>query len=291
MYYEGPIYRPPSEADSLLVQATVGCPHNRCTFCMIYKDGPRFRIRKIADIKKDILEGWEIYGNTVRSLFFPAGNTIIMKTADLCEICRFSREVFPELERITVYGSSQYIHKKGLQNLKQLAEAGLSRIHMGLESGDDEVLRRICKGTHSSEQIEAGKWVMEAGIELSLYVILGIGGAELSRSHALKTAEVLNRIEPDFIRLRTLVPKINTPLLEEMKAGKFNVLGPYDILRETALLIENLSARSRLASDHYSNYLNLYGNLPDDRPRLLQLIESALRQPESVFRPFFIGDV
>jgi len=102
---------------------------------------------------------------------------------------------------------------------------------------------------------------------------------------------VLNRIEPDFIRLRTLVPKINTPLLEEMKAGKFNVLGPYDILRETALLIENLSARSRLASDHYSNYLNLYGNLPDDRPRLLQMIETALKQPESVFRPFFIGDV
>ncbi|OQY57362.1 MAG: hypothetical protein B6245_17130 [Desulfobacteraceae bacterium 4572_88] len=137
MHYEGPIYRPPSEAHSLLIQATVGCPHNRCTFCMTYKNGPRFRIRKPDEIKADILEAREDHGEGVRTLFFPAGNTIAMKTDDLCEICQFSRKIFPNLERITVYGSSQFIHKKGPDDLRRLADAGLSRIHVGLESGDD----------------------------------------------------------------------------------------------------------------------------------------------------------
>ena len=207
MKYEGPIYRPPSEADSVLIQATVGCPHNKCTFCMVYKDGIRFKIRKVSEIKEDILEARDIYGKSVRKIFFPAGNTIAMKTDDLCEICSFAKNTFPELERITVYGSSQYIHQKGIKKLKRLTKAGLSRIHVGLESGDDEILKLIKKGTNSSQQVEAGKWVMEAGIELSLYVILGIGGKERTRSHALETARVLNDISPDFIRLRTFVPK------------------------------------------------------------------------------------
>lgn len=290
MRYEGPIYRPPSEADSLLVQATVGCPHNRCTFCMIYKNGPRFKIRSVQEIKEDITTARRDYGENVRTLFFPAGNTIAMKTDDLCEICRFSREVFPHLQRVTVYGSSQYIYQKGLEDLKRLAEAGLSRIHVGLESGDDEILKRIRKGTSSREQIEAGKWVMAAGMELSLYVILGIGGRERTESHARETAEVLNRIEPDFIRLRTFVPKINTPLLENIRAGSFQMLGPHEVLQETALFIRNLNASAYLASDHYTNYINIEGRLPEEKTRLLDEIASALKQKESSFRSFFVGD-
>lgn len=290
MRYEGPIYRPPSEADSLLVQATVGCPHNRCTFCMIYKNGPRFKIRSVQEIKEDITTARRDYGENVRTLFFPAGNTIAMKTDDLCEICRFSREVFPHLQRVTVYGSSQYIYQKGLEDLKRLAEAGLSRIHVGLESGDDEILKRIRKGTSSREQIEAGKWVMAAGMELSLYVILGIGGRERTESHARETAEVLNRIEPDFIRLRTFVPKINTPLLENIRAGSFQMLGPHEVLQETALFIRNLNASAYLASDHYTNYINIEGRLPEEKTRLLDEIASALKRKESSFRSFFVGD-
>lgn len=290
MRYEGPIYRPPSEADSLLVQATVGCPHNRCTFCMIYKNGPRFKIRSVREIKEDITTACRDYGENVRTLFFPAGNTIAMKTDDLCEICRFSREVFPHLQRVTVYGSSQYIYQKGLEDLKRLAEAGLSRIHVGLESGDDEILKRIRKGTSSREQIEAGKWVMAAGMELSLYVILGIGGRERTESHARETAEVLNRIEPDFIRLRTFVPKINTPLLENIRAGSFQMLGPHEVLQETALFIRNLNASAYLASDHYTNYINIEGRLPEEKTRLLDEIASALKRKESSFRSFFVGD-
>jgi radical SAM superfamily enzyme YgiQ (UPF0313 family) len=289
MRYDGPIYRPPSEADSLLIQATAGCPHNKCTFCMVYKNGPRYKVRDVKDIKADILKARDIYGYHVRTLFLPAGNTIAMKTDDLCEILIFAKETFSTLERITVYGSSQYLHKKGLQQLKRLADAGLSRIHVGLESGDDIVLKRIKKGTSSKEQIEAGRWVMDAGMELSVYVILGIGGKERTDSHARETANVLNEIVPDFIRLRTFVPKINTLLLREVQNGSFQMLSPHEILQETALLIKELYASSYLTSDHYTNYINLEGKLPEEKKRLLDKINISLRQDESSFRSVFIG--
>ena len=289
MRYEGQIYRPPSEAHSLLIQATIGCPHNKCTFCMIYKDRPGYRVRPVEEIKEDLLKAREVYGNRVRTLFFPDGNTIAMKTDDLCEICRYSKSVFPELERITVYGSSQYIFKKGQEGLKRLAEAGLSRIHVGLESGDDTTLKRIKKGTNSREHIETGNWVKDAGIELSMYVILGIGGQERSLDHAKETAAVLNQIEPDFIRLRTYLPKLNTPLLDEVRNGTFQMLGPHDILKETATLLEEITASSYLTSDHYTNYVNLDGRLPEEKTRFLELIQVALKRDESEFRPIYVG--
>ncbi|MBW2072880.1 MAG: radical SAM protein [Deltaproteobacteria bacterium] len=289
MRYVGPIYRPPSEADSLLIQATIGCPHNKCTFCMVYKKGPPYRVRPVEEIKHDLDEARRIYGAAVRSVFFPAGNTIAMPTSELAEICRYTRRLFPELKRITVYGSSQYIYRKGLRALKQLKEAGLSRLHVGLESGDDQVLRKIKKGTTAAEQIQAGLWVREAGIELSEYVILGIGGKEATESHAQETARVLNLISPDHIRLRTFVPKINTLLLHQIRKGRFQMLSPHEVLHETKNLLTRLSCRSRLYSDHYTNYLNLQGVLPDDKPRLLQEIERALVRSEATFRPFFVG--
>ncbi|MBW2016550.1 MAG: radical SAM protein [Deltaproteobacteria bacterium] len=289
MRYEGPIYRPPSEADSLLIQATVGCPHNKCTFCMIYKKGPPFRIRPVEDICEDLREAREIYGEQVRTLFFPAGNTIAMPSRDLARICRFARKQFPFLERITVYGSSRYIAMKGPGELEMLREAGLTRIHVGLESGDDEVLRRVKKGTDRAEQILAGRRVKEAGMELSEYVILGLGGVERTREHAKATAEALNAIGPDFVRLRTLVPKINTLLLHQIRKGRFRLLSPHQVLEETRDLLERLSCRCRLTSDHYTNYINLDGEIPRDRERLLAEIDRALAWSEDQFRPFFIG--
>jgi len=289
MRYEGQIYRPPSEARSLLIQATIGCPHNKCTFCKIYKKRPGFRVRKLEDIKEDILKAREVYGDKVQTLFFPDGNTIAMKTDDLCVICRFSKEVFPELERITVYGSSQYIYKKGKEGLKRLADAGLSRIHVGLETGDDIILKRIKKGTNSRQQIEAGTWVKDSGIDLSMYVILGIGGKDRSQAHAKETAAVLNPIAPDFIRLRTFLPKIDTPLLGDIQNGSFNMLGPHDVLDETESLLRGISTNSYLTSDHYTNYVNLEGRLPEEKPRLLELIRMARSRDESEFRPVYIG--
>lgn len=289
MRYEGPIYRPPSEADSLLIQATVGCPHNKCTFCMVYKKGPAYRVRPVPEIFEDMEEARHACGSAVRSLFFPAGNTIAMPTEELAAICRFAMETFPGLERITVYGSSQYIARKGTESLKGLREAGLTRIHVGLESGDDEILRRVKKGTTAAEQIQAGRMVREAGIEASEYVILGLGGAERTEAHALATAEAINAIEPDFVRLRTLVPKINTLLLHEIRKGRFRLLSPCQVLTETRLFLENITCRTRLTSDHYTNYLNLSGRLPGDKGRLLAEIDRALCRDESEYRPFFVG--
>lgn len=290
MRYEGPIYRPPSEADSLLIQATVGCPHNKCTFCTIYKEGIRFKIRPVKDIMEDIDSASKIYGQNVKTLFFPAGNTIAMKTDDLAKICIYARKIFPDLERITVYGSSQYIHIKGPSGLKQLADAGLNRIHVGLESGDDDVLRHVKKGVDAKRQIEAGQWVVAAGLELSLYVVLGLGGVVLTHEHADASANALNQINPDFIRLRTFVPKINTPMLDEVESGKFKMLGPYGILDETERLVQQLNVTSYLASDHYTNYINVCGKLPESQKQIIKEIRAARRLPESHFRPFFIGE-
>ncbi len=289
MRYEGPIYRPPSEADSLLIQATVGCPHNKCSFCMVYKKGPPFRVRQASEICEDIDEAFEHYGPNVRAIFFPAGNTIAMPTKDLAAICRYSKRKFPKLERITVYGSSPYIVQKGLAAMKLLREASLARIHVGLESGDDTVLESVKKGTTAGEQIMAGQIVKQAEIQLSEYIILGLGGSNLSAAHAVNTAEAINAIGPDFVRLRTLVPKINTLLLHQMNKGRFQLLSPHQVLREARMLIENISTRTVLTSDHYTNYLNLCGNLPEDKERLIDEIDHALTWAPDRFRRDFIG--
>ncbi|MFO8088408.1 MAG: radical SAM protein [Desulfatiglandaceae bacterium] len=287
--YEGPIYRPPSEAGSLLIQATVGCPHNKCTFCMVYKKGPPFRVRPVPEINAEMEQVAAEIGNRVRSLFFPAGNTIAMPTSELAEICARARELFPNLERITVYGSSQYIAAKGPSDLRILRESGLSRIHVGLESGDDEVLRRIKKGSDAAEHIRAGKCVREAGIELSEYVMIGIGGRERSREHAAATARVLNAINPHFIRIRTFLPKVNTLLLHQIRKGRFQMVTPHEALRETADILDGLSVTSFVASDHYTNYVDIEGRMPEDKQRLLYLVRSALEKDESTFRPVYVG--
>lgn len=289
MRYEGPIYRPPSEADSLLIQATVGCPHNKCTFCMVYKKGPPFKIRPVKEIKEDLDQATQLYGPWIRNLFFPAGNTIAMPTGQLAEICAYARTIFPELQRITVYGSSRYIYEKGPHELRTLRQSGLSRIHVGFESGDDEVLRRIKKGADAATQIQAGIWVREAGIELSEYVILGIGGRERTREHAIHTATALSSINPDFIRLRTFLPKINTLLLHQIRKGRFQVLSPHEVLRETKELVSHLDVTSEIMSDHYTNYADIHGKMPRDREKMLRLIDEFLKKHESCFRPVYVG--
>lgn len=289
MRYEGPIYRPPSEADSLLIQATIGCPHNKCTFCMVYKKGPPFKVRPVREIEKDLYQAKKVYGTSIRTLFFPAGNTIAMPTDDLAHICAYAGSLFPHLRRITIYGSSKYIYKKGLADLIKLRKNGLSRIHVGLESGDDEVLRRIKKGTHSAEQIQAGLWIREAGIKLSEYVILGIGGKDRTKAHAIKTAQVLNAINPEFIRLRTFLPKTNTLLLHQIKKGRFQILSAHEVLRETSEIIEHLDVTSEILSDHYTNYVNVYGRMPDDKEKMLEVIDDALKKDEPLFRPIYVG--
>lgn len=256
---------------------------------MTYKKGPTFRVRSVQEIKEDLEQAKDTFGDLIQTLFFPAGNTIAMPTEDLAQICTYARSLFPRLKRITVYGSSRYIHRKGLADLVKLKESGLSRIHVGLESGDDEVLKRIKKGTNAAEQIEAGRWVKEAGIDLSEYIILGIGGKERTQAHALETARALNAINPHFIRLRTFLPKVNTLLLHQIRKGQFQMLSAHEVLLETRQIIEHLDVNSVIYSDHYTNYVNVYGKMPENKERMLQVIDEALEEDESEFRAVYVG--
>lgn len=289
MRYEGIVYRPPSEASSLLIQATIGCPHNRCTFCSMYK-GTKFRIRSVDDIKEDLRAARQYYGEYIDTIFFPDGNTIYMKTGQLVDIFNYAHYLFPHLERITVYGSARFVNLKSLEDLKLLKAAGLKRIHMGMESGDDLVLERIKKGVSSEAIIEAGRKLKEAGIETSEYYLVGAGGKERSREHALESARVLSSFSPDFIRLRTLIPQPGTPLYEEYESGAFQLLSPHEALREIRSLIENLHCEgSRVLSDHVSNYGNVNGVLPDDKEDMIETIDMYLQIDEKKFRPPHIG--
>lgn len=284
MRYEGTVYRPPSEAGSLLIQATIGCPHNKCTFCSMYKN-TRFRIRPLEDIKEDLMAAREYYGPLVASVFFPDGNTVIMKTDQLVEIFRFARELFPQLERITIYGSARYVNKKSQDDLNRLKQAGLTRIHMGMESGDDITLQRICKGVTAEEIIAAGQKLKQAGIEVSEYYIVGIAGQARWREHAENSARVLSAINPDFIRLRTFAPEHKTPIMEEIESGSLQLLSPHEALQEIRVLIENLhSDNTMVVSDHITNYWNINGRLPIDREKMLSEIDRALQVNESRFR-------
>lgn len=293
MRYEGPIYRPPSEADSLLVQATLGCPHNKCAFCMVYKQGPRFAVRPLAEIEADLMEAAGQLGLRVQSLFLPAGNSLAMPTADLARICRRARELFPSLTRITSYASVPALEAKGAEGLAELARAGLTRLHVGLESGHDPTLRFMKKGCDSAAQVRAGRMALAAGLELNLYVMLGLAGQQRSLEHAAATAQVLNRIGRGgayVLRLRTLVPKVNTLLLHWIRCGRFTLCTPQEVLAEARLLVADLAGPCELVSDHYTNYLDLRGSLPAHRPRLLGLLDQALTLPRAAFRPDFVGN-
>jgi len=284
MRYEGTIYRPPSEAHSLLIQATIGCPHNKCTFCSMYK-GSRFKVRPVQEIKEDLLEARNYYGEYIESIFFPDGNTIIMKTDQLADIFNYAHELFPELQRITIYGSARFVNKKSQEDLTLLKKAGLSRIHMGMESGDDTTLQHIKKGTNSEEIIAAGLKLKNAGIQTSEYYLVGIAGKARWKEHAENSARVLSAFSPDFIRLRTFAPEPGTPILEEIQSGTFKYLSPHEALQEIRILVENLHCEnSMVLSDHITNYWNINGLIPRDRDKMLAELDRALKVDESRFR-------
>jgi len=284
MRYEGMVYRPPSEANSVIIQATVGCPYNQCAFCCMYRES-KFKIRPVNEIKEDLVMARDHCGDGVQSVFFADGNTIVMKTKELVEIFAYAREVFPHLKRITVYGSARFIVKKTVDELRSLREAGLKRIHSGMESGDDEVLALINKGTDQAGIIRAGLMVKEAGIELSEYMIVGAGGKALSRQHAINSALALNEINPDFIRLRTFMPAKGTKMHALYKSGQFTILSPHEALTEIKLFVEHLEGiGSMFLSDHISNYWDVHGKLPEEKSKMLREIDYALTLPLKSFR-------
>lgn len=277
--YDFPPYRPPSEADSLLLRVTRGCPWNRCTFCSMYK-GTKFEIRETNEVVGDIELAKELYGERVRTVFIGDSNSLVVKTDAIVEILKALYASFPYIERVTSYARAKTIARKSMEELDQIRKAGLTRLHVGLETGDKQLLKEIEKGATPDEMIEGGKKAIQAGFEYSLYVLLGIGGEAKWEHHARGTAEVLNGIDPHFIRVRTFIPQPGSPLHDAMVGGGFQSPSPETILKETRLLLENLHVTSRFLSDHVSNLLPLHGQFPEDKESMIAMIDRALEEIE-----------
>jgi radical SAM superfamily enzyme YgiQ (UPF0313 family) len=274
--YDFPPFRPPSEANSLLLRVTRGCPWNRCTFCSMYK-GMKFEIRDLEEILGDIELARDLYGDRVRTIFIGDSNSLVVKTEMLVKVLDTLSSSFPHVKRVTSYARSKTIAKKPLEDLIKIRQAGLTRLHVGLETGDLDLLKEIEKGATPEEMVMAGKKAKEAGFEYSLYVLLGIGGETKWEQHAKGTAEVLNRVDPHFIRVRTFVPPPNFPPNKTMSGNGFELASPETILKETRLLLEKLEVTSQFLSDHISNLLPIDGKLPEDKEKMVQMIDEALR--------------
>jgi radical SAM superfamily enzyme YgiQ (UPF0313 family) len=275
--YDFPPFRPPSEANSLLLRVTRGCPWNRCTFCSMYK-GMKFEVRDLEEILGDIELARDLYGDRIGTVFIGDSNSLVAKTEMLVKVLNALFTSFPNIQRVTSYARAKTIAKKPLEDLIKIYQAGLTRLHVGLETGDQELLKEIEKGATPEEMIEAGKRAKEAGFEYSLYVLLGIGGEEKWEQHARGTAEVLNQIDPHFIRVRTFIPQPDSPLYEAMVKGRFQPASPETILKETKLLLQKLQVTSQFLSDHISNLLPLHGKLPEDKEKMIQMIGEALKE-------------
>ncbi len=315
-FEQGPI-RPPSEAYSLLIRVTRNCPWNRCTFCPVYK-GSRFSIRPVDHVKKDIdsvhrhietlrqMAGesgrilrteisnivenvdpkesqaihaaFNWFSSGMASVFIQDANSLIIKPSDLVEILVHLKKRFPWTERITSYARSHTIARIKDKDLKAIADAGLNRIHIGLESGSDQVLKMVKKGATKDTHIKAGLKVKNAGMELSEYVMPGLGGRKLSKIHAIETADALNQINPDFIRLRTLAIPNRVELFEDYAAGSFEKCTDLMMAKEILLFIEKLNGiTSTIKSDHILNlFEDLEGMLPQDKERMMEILRSFL---------------
>ena len=273
--YEGRVFRPPSEAYSLIIQVTIGCSHNKCTFCDMYKE-KSFRIRKMEEIQRDFDLARRAY-RRVERIFLADGDALMCQTQHMAEILRYIREVFPECERVTCYGSPASILVKQQEELDLLHELGLEMIYMGLESGSDEVLRRVNKGETAEEIVRAGQMVKKAGMKLSVTCIAGLGSLELSEEHAIKTAEALSQMKPEYIGLLTLLFELPTPLMEDWQAGRFYLMNPVEIAQETLVLLEHIDYEgSVFRANHASIYVNLAGTLNEDREAMCQKLRAAL---------------
>lgn len=275
MKYEGSIYRPPSEAWSLIIQATIGCSHNKCSFCSMYKD-KEFRVRKTQDVLDDIKEA-RMYYRSIKRVFLADGDALMIKTTELLNILHFINEWIPECERVGIYASPKSIMIKTPEELKLLREAGLGIVYLGLESGSDKILAHINKGADSEEIIKAGLRIKEAGILLSLTLISGLGGAKLWKEHALESAKAINRMKPDYLGLLTLMIEPGTKLYDEVEKGEFELLTPQQVAIETLELLKNLDAEGCVfRSNHASNYLSLKGTLNKDKEMLIKQLNEAI---------------
>ena len=276
MRYEGNIFRPPGEWKSYLLQCTIGCSYNKCTFCGMYKD-KSFRVRPLKDILDDIDMAKAYYGD-VKRVFLCDGDAIIMRQDELLAILEKLYQSFPSLEKVTTYAGPKSTMTKTPEQLRELRQAGLIRTYLGVESGSDEVLKATNKGVTAQEMLEAGLRLTEAGFDLWDIILVGLAGpGEASTRHAIQTAELINKMKPRHLSAMTYMVADGTPMAEDVHAGRFQVLSQDETLREIRTLIEHLETGPlHFTSNHASNYLPLKGTLPDDKEHLLSLIDAAL---------------
>lgn len=285
MKYEGDIIRPPSEAYSLLLQVTVGCSHNRCTFCPSFKR-KRFRIKGLDEIVEDLDYAARRF-RRVERLFLCDGDALIIPQKRLIEILDAIRARLPGVVRIGTYANAKSIRKKTVEELRELKARGLGIVYLGIESGNEEILARIRKGTTYDRIVEAARRVKEAGITLSVTVLLGIGGVAMSREHARDTARILTDVDPDFAGVLTVMIVPGTPLHEEARAGAFVLPGTFELLEELRIIVsESRFSSCFFTANHASNYLPIRARMPQDREKVLRLIDDVLRRKDvTVLRP------
>jgi radical SAM superfamily enzyme YgiQ (UPF0313 family) len=293
-YEVGPI-RPPSEAQSLLIRATRNCPWNKCEFCPIYKRHV-FQKRPVEDIIRDIDTAAAVYGDIYHSAFLQDANSLLMKTEDLIKVISRIKEKFPAVERVTSYGRARTAARKSVEDLQRLFKAGLTRLHIGLETGYDALLEYMKKGMTAEIAVEGGRRIKESGISLCFYIIIGLGGRlKLEgegtwKKHALETARVLNSVDPDFIRVRTLTIRDGCPLFDKVERGEFEEADDAELVKEEQLLIESLKVTSRFVSDHSTNILmDVKGKLPEDKEKMLSITRRYLELTEDEQLNFRLG--
>jgi radical SAM superfamily enzyme YgiQ (UPF0313 family) len=287
MKYEGMIYRPPSEANSLILQVTVGCSYNRCTFCHSFRD-KEFRIKSFEEIKEDIDEASEI--GSIPRVFLADGDALTIPQPELIRILDYLLLKIEGLERVGIYANAVDVLKKDVDELKELKARGLGIIYLGLESGNREVLKRIRKNATVEQMVRAAKRVKAAGILLSVTVLLGIGGVELSQAHAEDTGKVLSEMDPEYVGALSLIVVPGTPIEEDLRSGKLVLPTPFELIGELETMITNCRfTNCFFASNHASNYLPLRIRMPQEKERALLLIREVLEKKDPVLlRPEYM---
>ena len=276
MRYEGNIFRPPSEAYSLIVQVTIGCSHNKCTFCSMFKD-KKFRVREISEVVKDLKVARQSYRN-VDKIFLADGDALCLANDKLLSILGHCRDVFPECKQVTLYGSPQDVLRKSLEELKALNKAGLEMVYIGAESGSDKVLKDIVKGASREEIISSVRKLEESGIKASVTFISGIAGKDGWKDHAIESGTMISEMEPSYVGLLTLMLEPGTPLMNDVRAGSFQLLSPEEVVAETLIMLENINVTKKCVfrSNHASNYVSLRGDLPRDKEKMLAQLKKTM---------------
>lgn len=284
--YEGKLYRPPSEADSLILQATIGCSYNECTFCGMYRD-KRFRVRKLDELQAEIAWAREEIGDSSVKVFLADGDALMAKSSYLGGVLDALHDAFPKLRRVSCYASPQSLQVRSVEEMAELREKGLGLYYLGIESGHDTVLERLVKGVDAAEMIRVAQKAHAAGVRLSTMVLLGAGGRALSGEHALASARVCNAISPRFISTLVMTPVEDTPLYDQDQRGELDHLDPIELAHELRAFLAALDVKTSIfRSNHASNYLSVAGTLPKDKERMVAALDEVLARPEAAaFKP------